>query len=60
MKCAAAYVCRRRPIWRGVFVGAISEDAAQPFNLITLQENPQLNLMKNVLLAKSVRISTHL
>lgn len=42
------------------FVGAISEDAAQPFNLITLQENPQLNLMKNVLLAKSVRISTHL
>lgn len=38
----------------------VSEDAARPFNLITLQEKHQMNLMKNVLLAKEVWILTDL
>lgn len=38
----------------------VREDAAQPFNLITLQEKLQLNLVKNVFLGGEARILTDL
>lgn len=47
MKCVAAQVCRRLPIWCGC-VSGVGDGAAWPFNLITLQGKLQMDLMKNV------------